>query len=203
MKKTEMDPSRWNDETISNQEFQSLQSDNLVVNGAEFQGCLFKSCSFIESAFIDCKFEDCQFQNCDFSLVRLDRSSFINAVFSHSKCVGINWRKVSIPFSLDVKFCDCNISHSNFLGLNLHHIQIRDCFAGEVNFEEANLTQAIFFGTDLQKARFHNCDLTKADFSSAKNYAIDYKYNKLKKAVFSFPEAMALLAGLDVVLKDG
>jgi len=202
LNKSDIDGLNWNDGIFENQEFTGLQCSHLLIKDAEFQDCVFKSCIFIESAFIKCKFEDCKFQNSDLSLVKFDGSSFINSTFDHSKCVGINWLKVSIPFNFDVRFSDSNISNSNFLGLNLQHIQLLNCIAMDVNFEEANLTHANCTGTDFNKTKFHNCDLTKANFSNAKNYSIDHKYNKLKKAIFSLPEAMSLLNGLDIVLKS-
>jgi hypothetical protein len=44
--------------------------------------------------------------------------------------------------------------------------------------------------------------LTKADFRKAFNYGIDFKFNNLKKAKFSLPEAIALLTSLDIILDN-
>jgi hypothetical protein len=45
-------------------------------------------------------------------------------------------------------------------------------------------------------------DLTAADFNDARNYAIDVKQNRLKKTKFALPEAVSLLKGLDIVLRE-
>jgi hypothetical protein len=43
--------------------------------------------------------------------------------------------------------------------------------------------------------------LSCADFTDAKNYSIDPTANRLKKTIFSIPEALLLLKAFDVVLK--
>jgi len=86
--------------------------------------------------------------------------------------------------------------------LKLRRIQIQDCVAVDVDFREADLSQADFSGTDLSDSLFLVTDLTQADLSRARNYRIDPSQNVVKKAKFSLPEAMSLLYGLDIVLVE-
>ena len=74
--------------------------------------------------------------------------------------------------------------------------------ADEVDFSECNLAQADFSNTDLAAAIFQNTDLSQASFVNARNYIIDVRSNKVKKAKFSMPEALGLLYGLDVVIEE-
>lgn len=74
------------------------------------------------------------------------------------------------------------------------------CKVRDVYFTETNLTEADFSDADLQGTIFHQCNLTKADFRGAKNYAIDPLSNQIKKAKFSFPEAISLLRSFDIEL---
>ncbi len=68
----------------------------------------------------------------------------------------------------------------------------------ECNFADTCLIEADFKNTDLSLTTFHNCDLSKANFSGSKNYTIDIRANKVKKAKFSLPEAIALLLGFEI-----
>lgn len=68
----------------------------------------------------------------------------------------------------------------------------------EVDFTEADLTQAIFDNCDLTDAIFINSNLEKADLSSAYNYSIDPEINKMKKAKFTWPGVVGLLDKYDI-----
>ena len=101
-----------------------------------------------------------------------------------------------------VGFFKSDFSHSTFIGLRLRGIQIRDCVAVDVDFREADLSQADFAGTDLSQSLFSNTDLIEADLSRARNYHIDPGQNVLRQARFSLPEALSLLYSLDIVLVE-
>jgi uncharacterized protein YjbI with pentapeptide repeats len=68
----------------------------------------------------------------------------------------------------------------------------------EVYFTNTDLQEADFTETDLLGTLFHQCNLTQSDFRNAKNYGINIQTNNLKKAKFSFPEAINLLKCLDI-----
>jgi uncharacterized protein YjbI with pentapeptide repeats len=87
--------------------------------------------------------------------------------------------------------------------LSLPGIQIEDCVAVDVDFREADLSQADFAGTDLSRSLFSNTNLTEADLSDARNYHIAPGQNVLTKAKFSLPEATSLLYNLDIDLTEG
>jgi len=58
-----------------------------------------------------------------------------------------------------------------------------------------------FDGSDLQGCRFEECDLTSADLRSARNYLISPLSNKIAGMRVSLPEALGLLAAVDVVVE--
>lgn len=93
------------------------------------------------------------------------------------------------------------MNYSNFFGLKLQGMEIINCTAKEVDFTETDLTKANFSGTDLAGSIFENTDLTQADLSEATNYTINANINRLKKTIFSLPEAASLLSSFDIVLK--
>jgi uncharacterized protein YjbI with pentapeptide repeats len=64
----------------------------------------------------------------------------------------------------------------------------------EVDFTEADLTAAKFENCDLQRTIFANTILEKSDFRTAFNYSIDPEINRIKKAKFSLPGVLGLLA---------
>jgi uncharacterized protein YjbI with pentapeptide repeats len=86
--------------------------------------------------------------------------------------------------------------------LNLKGIQIAYCTAHDVDFEDANLTQADCTYTDFADSRFSRTNLTEANFEHATHYAISALHNTLKKTRFSLPEAISLLNSLDIILSE-
>lgn len=82
------------------------------------------------------------------------------------------------------------MKNSSFNGSKLH----------ESHFTNTCLSGAQFLEADLLGTVFHNCDLSKANFSTAIQYAIDPRTNKLKKALFSLPDAVGLLLGFDITI---
>jgi fluoroquinolone resistance protein len=71
----------------------------------------------------------------------------------------------------------------------------------ECSFAEADLTSASLKECDLAGTVFNNTILDKADFSGASNYQIDIRTNRLKRAKFTLPEAIALLEMLDIEIE--
>jgi uncharacterized protein YjbI with pentapeptide repeats len=94
------------------------------------------------------------------------------------------------------------VSHSTFSRLTLKKLVMTSCTAHNVDFAEADLTQAKCNETDFTDSRFHNTNLTEADFSRAVGYAISPVTNKVKGAKFSLPDVLALLSAFEIVVND-
>jgi uncharacterized protein YjbI with pentapeptide repeats len=77
-----------------------------------------------------------------------------------------------------------------------------DCRVHRTDFVEADLQESVFRGSDLEGSLFHKTGLERADFTGARSFAIDPTSNRIKKAKFSSPEVLTLLAPFEIVVKD-
>lgn len=187
------------------QEFRGEVCKNAQVKFKEFDACIFVKCSFSETAFNDCKFRDCVFKGCDLNLIGVKGCAFENTRFEDSQLIGVNWTDTTWAknkFLKPVDFLGCLLNLSTFMNLNLKKIKLTKCVARDVDFTEANMTQANCTATDFSNSRFMRTNLTEADFTGATNYSITANLNTLKKTKFSLPEAMSLLYSLDIVLVE-
>ncbi|MBI9018428.1 MAG: pentapeptide repeat-containing protein [Phycisphaerae bacterium] len=182
-------------------EFVSVQADRVVYVEVDFTDCVFDKCSFYESVFKDCRFENCIFKNCEMSGIKVTDSIFVEASFEFCKIIGVDWTTKATSVFSKLKFSDSNISYCSFVGLKLMEMETLRCRANDIDFSDCNLSNANFDGTDLAMTRFGNTNLTGANFSGAFNYAIDPRFNKVKRAVFSMPEAASLLDGFGIVIR--
>jgi len=191
----------YSDRTYAEEAFEQVQLERNDVVSAEFRECRFVRCGFSNAVLRACVFEECVFLECDLSLVKLPHSSFSSTRFEGSKIIGVNWteaRWAMLRLWQPVRFENCVINHSTFLGLDLKGVGFVECMAKDVDFREADLSRADFSGSDLTGAQFGGTNLTGANLRSARNYSIDPGRNVLKGARFSLPEAMSLLSGLDI-----
>jgi fluoroquinolone resistance protein len=175
-----------------------------VVN-SEFYDCLFERCALAETTFRHCRFVGCVFRACDLSLAQVPQCAFTETRFESSKLIGIDWTRAHWPDTRlgdPLGFSECVLSHATFIGLVLPRLQMIDCVALDVDFREADLAGAAFGGTDLAESLFLATNLTGADLSRARNYHIDPCQNTLTGAKFALPEAMSLLASMDIELLE-
>ncbi len=189
---------------FSDQRFGGEQFDNKSIIANEFHECTFTSLAFSEGIFEQCRFVNCLFQDCDLSLMQVPGTYFSASKFERCRAIGVDWTQAdwsSVALRLPITFKESSIDHSTFIGLSLPAVQITDSSAKNVDFREANLTQAKLNGSDLSESLFSNTNFTKADLRGAVNYHIKPGDNVLTGARFSFPEAMSLLYAMDIVLE--
>ena len=187
------------------QTFEQLTVQEEQIAYKTFDECVFQGCTFQETQWQGCRFLHCTFKHCDFQLISVKDCTFMNARFEDSRAIGVNWTEASWPargLLNSLRFVRCTLNHSTFMGLPLKKAMFQACLAKDVDFAEANLTQADCTNTDFSQSRFFHTNLTQADFSGARNYAIAAHLNTLKKTKFSLPEAMSLLYSLDIVLSE-
>jgi uncharacterized protein YjbI with pentapeptide repeats len=192
-------PDELNESFYSEKEFKNLVLCGTELKDKEFFKCRFVSCNFFKFEFISCEFENCTFKSCDLSLASVSGSKFLDVIFKDSKTVGVDWRKISKPSSF--RFVECKIDNSIFYRMDLYSINIIKSSAKNVDFVEADLTKGVFTRTDLSNSKFSRTNLSFADFSEALNYSIDPNNNKLKKTIFSLPDAVSLLSSFDIIIK--
>lgn len=179
--------------------FDRIDYQDTLVAGREFITCKFIGCTLSKTKFEDCYFEDCEFLDCNLYMLGVKAASFRNVVFKSCNMLAIQWHEASSP--IQISFYSCAISYSTFFKQSLKKCTLVDCVAKEVAFIETDLEEANFENTDLEGTIFQKANLKKANFEGAKNYVINLDNNHVKKAVFSMPDAMALLTNYDITLK--
>lgn len=183
-----------------NIEGQTVKSENFSKKRFEnytFTGCSFNSCDFSETVLRNAKFCSCTFVNCNFSLVKLDGCRLQDIQFFECKIVGGEFFKCDKTF-FSVGFKNCLLQYCNFSDLNMKSTPFSGSKLQECHFTDTILNGANFSDVELSGSIFHNSDLSNADFSRATRYDIDPRTNKIKKAKFSFPEAIGLLRAFDI-----
>lgn len=193
------DKNTLSEDYYSEQEFKGLNFSGKEMREKEFYKCRFASCNFFKTKFIGCEFEDCTFAACDLSLAQVKGSKFLSIFFRDSKLAAIDWREIRKPCTF--KFVDTRLDNSVFYKMDLRSINFINCSAQNVDFVEADLSKAVFTNTDLAGSKFSFTNLAYTDFSEAFNYNINPGENKLKKTVFSMPEAASLLNSFDLIIK--
>lgn len=187
------------------QTFDAVEVSDSDVRFKRFEQCVFRKCRFTSTRFIECQFIQCEFVNCDLSLASVKQCVFSVVTFKDCKLAGINWTEANLDtrgLHKPLAFDGCTLNYGTFIGLKLPRLLLTRCTAHDVDFSEADLTNANFQHTDFSASRFVNTNLTEADFVHARNYQINAGANKLKKTKFALPEAIALLRSLDIVLVD-
>jgi uncharacterized protein YjbI with pentapeptide repeats len=182
--------------------FRGLRLADTTIRDATFTDCVFEHGAFVGATFDGCSFNGCRFETCDLSLARLPNSRFMDVRFVDSKLLGVDWTAASrlARLALSVAFERCVVSQSVFFGVDLRHVVLRDSIARQADFRNADLSDGDCSGTDFSGAKFADTTFTRADFRRAHGYAIDPLHNRLAKARFSLPDAVALLDGLGITL---
>jgi fluoroquinolone resistance protein len=183
-----------------NKKYEKVVFSGQFLDKIEFYNCTFLFCDFTKAKLSRCEFEKCTFISCDLSLLNFGGSGLSDVKFTKSKLIGILWESVRNPYRYS--FEECKLDNSSFYGLNLRNLVIKGCSARDADFTRSDLTKAIFSDTDLLNSRFSNTNLSFADLSSALYYNIDPSNNKIKKAIFSYPEVTSLLNSFDIIIKD-
>ena len=135
--------------------------------------------------------------------MKLTDTKMNGVTFSSCKMIGIDWTMANWESLLSIEplqFHDCLLNDSNFFGLKLSEMVLRDCRITEVDFQNAILEKADFRGSDLKGTLFGNTHLEGANFTDAHNVTLDLRTNHLKGAVFSRFEALSLLEFMGITL---
>ncbi|AKQ47189.1 hypothetical protein TH63_18570 [Rufibacter radiotolerans] len=180
--------------------FDQINYADKVVTGREFEDCTFTRCDFSNSNFSHNSFTDCRFSDCNLSMVQLSNSKLHGATFVNCKLVGVDF-SLCHDFLFAVNFKGCSLDYTYFGKKNLKKTVFESCSIKEANFTDADLTEAAFLDCDLTRTVFHRTNLEKADFRTAVHYALDPELNRIKKAKFSMPGVLGLLAKYDIVIK--
>jgi uncharacterized protein YjbI with pentapeptide repeats len=127
----------------------------------------------------------------------VDHTRFDGAVFEGCKLVGLNFGSAD-PLTFTLSLTKCLLRYVNFSQMRWKKAVVSDCDAVDSDFRGAQLAGADFSRTRFRACRFSGADLSKADFRHAEGYDLDLRTDILKKAQFSMPEALNLLAPFDL-----
>ncbi|MDF1880773.1 pentapeptide repeat-containing protein [Sulfurimonas sp. MAG313] len=187
------------------EEFKGISLEGKKINKAEFETCTFISCDFSETFFSSCRFIECKFINCNLSLMKLTSTKISDVVFDSCKMIGIDWTMADWKSLLSpepIRFIECILNDSNFFGLSLEGLVMKECRVKEVDFRNAILKKANFKESDFKGALFDNTHLEEADFTNAQNTYLNIYKNHLKGAIFNRYEALFLLETMGIKLVD-
>ncbi len=193
------------DDEFSAQTFKRITLRGERLHHKTFDHCTFSRCSFSETIFEGCTFRECTFTDCTLRFIHVPGSRFVEVKFEKCDVTYVNWTEGSWAKSGLINlltFVECDLSHATFIGLALKKLALIKCVAHDVDFTEADLTRAVCTDTDFSESRFLNTNLTEADFTNASGYAISPLVCKVKKAKFSLPQALSLLAALEIIIAE-
>jgi fluoroquinolone resistance protein len=179
--------------------------DNIDYTGkklakTEFIDCVFNNCNFVKADISEHDFVDCHFKGCNLSLAVMENTGLKNIRFIDCKLTGIDFSRCS-NFLFAATFENSPLDYSSFFQKKMKKTLFTDCSVKDVDFTETDLSMAIFKNCDLQHASFVAAILEKTDFRAARNYAFDPEQNSIKKARFSYPGVMGLLAKYDIEIE--
>jgi fluoroquinolone resistance protein len=181
--------------------FKDLDYSESEVIGKSFTSCKFLKCNFFKTEFKECVFNNCTFEKCDMSVIKITATQIKDLVFEKCKVVGVDWTE-KYRYKVQLEFYESLLNYSNFSNIELKNFVLEDSTALEVDFIDTSMIKANCKGTDFTGSIFLRTNLNEADFRAAKHYLINIQNNKVKKAKFSLPEALNLLAPFEIVLGE-
>ena len=151
----------------------------------------------------------CSFRNCTFEACTILNNNFkftdaVDNRFRQCSLIGVDWNDVArenlivLPFSA---FEECTLKHNLFVNFNMKKFDFAGCDLPGSSFQGCDLRESSFRGAGLKDTDFQQNNLMGADFREASDYNISLENNKLKKAKFSFPEAVRLLASTGIIVE--
>jgi len=141
---------KYENETFENVEWRDELED------IEFFHCVFRNSSFQSSRFVECSFDQCEFIQCNLSLLEIEHTSFLDAVFSDCKMIGVSWSATGGFLSAEYERSILN--NNIFADMNLTRFTFSGCSFVEASFHNTKLKHAVFDDCDMSGCRFSQAD---------------------------------------------
>lgn len=180
-------------ETQFDKEFSKVDLRDVGLKPIEMDQCTFTQCDFSEVNLSARRFIDCTFIECNLSGVNVNQTAFQNCEFDGCKMLGIHFQNVS-PFLLQLKFNDCQLSHSIFYKLPLKETQFIRCELSHCDFSEAQLQKASFSFSTFNRTIFDQTHLENSDVRDSKGFYLELSNNFLTGMMIDREQALGLLA---------
>lgn len=186
--------------------FESLNAVEKGWEGMRFVDCWFKGCAFERCRVSYCSFSECRFTGCKIINPICKQSEVRFTELEDCELTGINWGLL-LPMNgfgdpID-KVISCTLKYNFFTGIPLRKFSFAGSAVTGSMFADCDLAESSFHGCLLSDTEFFQCDLSKADFRESAGYKIDALTNKLKGAMFSYPEVTSLLNSLGIQIDAG
>ena len=185
--------------------FKSLDLQDLVCVGTEFEECTFVDCNFTSATFERCNFINCSFTRCQLSLISVPYTRFFTVSFIECKLVGVDWTRATwseFHKDFEISFRQSILNDSSFFGLTLQGLILDECKVQDVDFREGDFSHAVMTYSDFTHSLFMRTNLQSANFAESSQYSIIILENQVQGAKFSKHEAVYLLESLGIELVD-
>lgn len=181
------------DKTISEKNWSGAS-----LTEVDFKNIQFRSCNFSQAILHDCHFDSCSFTDCNLEMIKVGGSNFSDVRFEKSRMRGILWDGAGLSFH-DIRFSNSDLDYSSFYGRKLdNHVTFDGCSLQETSFESTSLKNGKITNCLLRDARFTDAELSRTDFSHSSRVTIDLGSHKVKKPIFTLPEALCLFEQFDI-----
>jgi fluoroquinolone resistance protein len=182
---------------------QSFQNQNFQKKGlllGEYESCDFTNCSFLNADLSGIIFSECSFVDCDLSMATVKGTAFRDTKFKNCKLLGLRFDDCN-PFSLSFDFEGCILHFASFFRLKIPRTVFKNCKLEDVEFVEADVSNAVFILCDLSRAIFEGTNLEGADLRSAFNFSIDPEKNRIQKGKYTAQNLSGLLDNYKLVIE--
>jgi uncharacterized protein YjbI with pentapeptide repeats len=193
-------PSLFTDDEYEQTSFEKIRAQGLSLTDKTFSSCVFTGCDLSGCDFSSSLLENCEFIECNLSSVVLNSTRMPKVSFTGSKIMGVNFTNAE-PFAMTLSFTGCAIDSCNFCDMKLKKTVFSGCELIATDFLRADLTEADFSGSSFRDIGFENTTLAKSDFTDAHGYVINPMSNNVRKAKFSFSDAVIMLEQMGIIIK--
>ena len=146
-------------------------------------------------------FSGCGFSHCHAASLLFKNSSFNDTQLYKCTVYGISWGELMAAGAFSEPLSsvqDSRLRGNIFEGMSMRKFDFGGNSLLQCLFAESDIRDADFRSCDLDNTEFLRCDLRGADFRGAKGYVPDIFSCKMKGAMFSSPEVLSLLNGLEI-----
>lgn len=168
----------------------------------DYENCQFSHCQFSEQHLSRSTFISCIFDQCNLNLIHIQDTKFQDCTFRGCPMMGLAFEK-AYRIGMEVRFENCQLDHSSFVGLTLPQTKWVDCRLTGVDFSKADLRESDFSGSTLAQAQFFNTRLDKADFRTAFDFQLNPRNNSLKKTKIALSGLPGLLTEIGLQIYPG
>src|ERR1700744_3832914 len=116
-----------------------------------FDNCRFSGCDFSNADLSKKMFTECVFEGCNLSGIKANNTGWQNIQFNHCNLSRVDFSK-RLDFFFEMNFDNCVLDNAVLYKKKNKGAKFIDCSLMEVDFTEADLTNAVFSNCNLNRA---------------------------------------------------